>query len=133
VLLAGCSGQPAPSDEAGFGLPRHPVHTALPDSLRDLTGTLRVEPNGCFTLDLDEGDRRWVIWPRGAAQEGGRVILPDGDDVGDGDRLASVGAVTDAVDLPEWSVADGYLRSVGTFCDADRRGVVIVDRVRHDR
>jgi hypothetical protein len=110
----------------------HPVHTALPGLLRDITGTLRVESNGCFTLEFDEGERRWVIWPRDTTQEGDVVILSNGENVGDGDRLVSMGALTDAIDLPEWSITDGYLRSFGAFCEADQQGIVIVDRVRRD-
>ena len=131
--VGACAGQPPAGDEGGFGLPILPSNDPPRGPAGVVTGTLRVESNGCFTLDLDEGDQPWVVWPSGTTQEGDRVILPGGDEVGDGDRLRGDGALADADDLPEWSVSDSYFHAFGTFCGADERGVVLLDRVHRDR
>lgn len=130
LSLAACAVQEGASDEAGFGLPVQPSDAALPGVREDVLGTLRVESNGCFTLELDGGGRPWLVWPPGATQEGAVVVLPGGDEVGDGDRLVAVGAPATAEALPGWSEPDSYFHAFGTFCEAHQRGVVLLDEVR---
>jgi hypothetical protein len=126
LALAACS---AVDHTAGLGLPTQPPDDPVPGARADVGGTLRVESNGCFTLESDAGDRRWIVWPAGFAADGDAVRLAGSQRAGDGDRLAGVGADVDASALPAWTDVDSYFHSFGVFCDADRLGVVVLDEV----
>src|SRR5690606_27278312 len=129
LLLAACGADPDDS-QAGFGLP-----TVSPDQVAgartDLSGTMHVESNGCFTWtgDDEESERRWVVWPASASHDGDRVDLGDGRSLTDGDAVVGTGLRADADVLPEWEHRDSYFFSFGTFCGADERGVVVFDEV----
>ncbi|WP_447924456.1 hypothetical protein [Georgenia muralis] len=133
AVLAGCTDA---TDDAlgGFGLPVLDPDD-VPGEREQLSGVMHVESNGCFTWtgegDPDEG--RWVVWPRGAEQDGDRVRLAGGDEVTDGDTITGSGLRADAAALPDWELTDSYFRSFGTFCGADERGIVVLDDVRLDR
>ena len=125
LALAGCAGA---DDLAGFGLAVQPEE-GIAGPRGPVTGVLRVERNGCFTLEGADGARRWVLWPRDAQHDDDHVRLGDGTRVGDGAVLVGEGTFVDATALPDWS-ADGYYGSFGRFCAADELGVVVLDEVR---
>ena len=126
VALTACS----PTDDtAGFGLPTQPPDEPVPGARAEVSGTLRVESNGCFTLESDAGTRRWIVWPSGLEADGDVVRLGGSDAAGDGDELTGVGAEVDPSAFPQWENPDSYFRSFGTFCDADTLGVVVLDEV----
>jgi len=129
LVLAGCAGA---GDEtlAGFGLPVQPEE-GVPGPRRPVSGVLRVEHNGCFTLEDAGGARRWLVWPRDARHDDDHVVLGDGTAVGDGAVLVGEGARVDAAALPDFT-SDGYYGSFGRFCGADELGVVVLDEVRAD-
>ncbi|RPF26904.1 hypothetical protein [Georgenia muralis] len=139
AVLAGCTDA---TDDAlgGFGLPVVDPDD-VPGEREQLTGVVHVERDGCFTWtgdgdgdgDSETDERRWVVWPRGAEQDGDRVRLEDGDEITDGDTLTGTGLRADAAALPDWELTDSYFRAFGTFCGADERGIVVLDDVRLDR
>lgn len=131
LVLAACSHQD-PWTEAGPGLPTQPADAALPGDRLDMMATLRVESNGCFTLDVGEGDQPWAVWPAGSRQDDDRIILVNGDEVGDGDRLLLRGAFAPAEVLPRWSAPGSLFNAHGTFCEAGERGVILVDQAERD-
>ena len=130
VALTGCA---APDSKGGFGL-----GTLQPSSAdaafasagatpAELHGALAVESNGCFTWRSDDDtDGAWLVWPDGALDDADGVVLPDGRRVADGAALHGTGAVVALADLPDGSAADSYFGSFGGFCDADRRGVLVL-------
>lgn len=127
--LAGC-GPGTADDTAGFGLP---IHEAEPSStVEEVSGTLRVESNGCFTLEVG-GTRPWVVWPPGSSHDGDQVLLADGEAVADGDRLTGTGTLEGADALPDWTNPDSYFHSFGTFCEAEERGVVLLTQVQTEQ
>lgn len=139
AVLAGCTD--ATDDSlGGFGLPVVDPED-VPGERERLTGVMHVERDGCFTWTGDgDGDsegetdeRRWVVWPRGAEQDGDRVRLEDGSEVIDGAAITGSGLRADAAALPDWELTDSYFRAFGTFCGADESGIVVLDDVRLDR
>jgi len=126
LLPAACSG-----NEAGFGLPTEPADETLAAARTDLSGTLHVESDGCFTWQGEDGLHRWVVWPRGAGQDmsdGARVRV-GGRLLGEGDEVAGSGTLAEASVLPGWSDENSYFGSFGRFCDADVRGIVVFHEV----
>lgn len=130
VLVTGCGvGEPG-SDEVGWGLPVLHDGEHVAGAVTPVDGAFRVEENGCFTLEMPDGSRRWVVWPRDAEQADDTVVLPDGGVVADGDRVSGTGVVAGAEVLPTWSTVDSYFRSIGDFCGAGEAGVVVLSEVR---
>ena len=128
LLLAGCG---VTGDEAGFGVPRQPAGPPLAGTRTEIRGTVRVESNGCLTLDTGSGERRWIVWPAGQEENQGRPAL-DGRLVTDGDELTGTGSVVSADALPDWSYRDSYFGSYGAFCGAGQKGIVVLDDVVRD-
>lgn len=129
VLLLALTACTSPDDLGGFGLPAQPPDEPVPGTRTDVRGTLRVESNGCFTLESEAGTRRWIVWPSGLESDGDVVRLGGSDAAGDGDELTGVGAEVDPSALPQWENPDSYFYSFGTFCDADALGVIVLDEV----
>lgn len=127
VVGAGCG--PVGDSSAGFGMPTQPRDRPVPGERTDVEGVLRVESNGCFTLELEDGARRWVVWPPGTGMDDDGVVLGRSSRVADGDRLTGTGALVDAAALPDWENADSYFRAFGSFCEAGETGVVVLDVV----
>lgn len=126
LLLAACA--PVGDDsQAGFGLPSV---DDVPGPHEGVQGTLHVEQNGCFTLELDDDVRPWAVWPPGAEHDGDHVVLPGGERVGEGAVLTGTGVLGPADLLPDWANQDSYFHSFGTFCAAEDRGVVLLVEVR---
>ncbi|QHT55936.1 hypothetical protein GXP71_07515 [Cellulomonas sp. H30R-01] len=114
--------------EAGFGTPTQQSVGEVPGERTDVEGVLRVEANGCFTLELDDGTRPWIVWPEGTTMDAD-VVVPGTTRATDGDRLAGRGVLVDASALPGWENADSYAHAFGAFCDAAVVGVVALDEV----
>lgn len=114
--------------QAGFGMPTQDGVGRVPGERTDVEGVLRVEDNGCFTIELDDGTRRWVVWPGGTEMDDDVAVL-GATRATDGDRLSGRGVVVDASALPEWENPDSYGHAFGSFCDAGVLGVVALDEV----
>ena len=134
VFLSGCT-----SSEAGLGLPvlsTSDAEAAIAAGDAEpgpVSGTLAVEPNGCFTWNSGEGaDRPWVVWPDDARHDGDGVILGSGERIVAGAELDGVGADVELADLPDGRNPDSYFASFGTFCSADVTGVLVLTRVATD-
>lgn len=134
VSICGCSG----STHSGYGLPTlapEAQRQVLEDSGRSpvsLDGSLRIESNGCMTLDdssLTGEVQAWIIWPDTAHQDGDAVILDSGSKLVDGDSIGGAGAYIDLTALPDAAEASSYFASFGRFCDAAERGVVLLTEV----
>jgi hypothetical protein len=125
LLLAGCS---SGSDEGGFGVPKQPADAPLDGGRVTITGTVVVQSNGCIALDTGVGEPRWIVWPADQEDDMGQPVL-DGRVVADGDRLRGTGTQGPADVLPDWSNADSYFASYGTFCAAEETGIVALDDV----
>jgi hypothetical protein len=130
-VVMGCapreSGESA-NDETGWVIPTQNPGETIAGARTDIEGVLRVESNGCFTLELPGGERRWVIWPEGTLQADSRVTF-DEVSLSDGDGLVGVGALVTPDAIPGWADFDGYTHSLGEFCDAERLGVAALDSV----
>jgi hypothetical protein len=124
LLLAGCSGD----DEGGFGVPKQPAEAPLDGGRVTISGTVVVQSNGCLTLDTGIGAPRWIVWPADQEDDMGQPVV-DGRVVADGDRLRGTGTQGTADVLPDWSNADSYFASYGTFCSAEETGIVVLDDV----
>ncbi len=134
VVLAaaiGMSGCSSTSSEAGFGLPTlSPGDAAevLADARTEpieLTGTLVVEPNGCFAVAGLAADAAWIVWPDTARQRGDVVRLASGVELGAGSSLTASGALVDLADLPGGARSSSYFGSFGRFCHADERRIAV--------
>ncbi|WP_124341794.1 hypothetical protein [Cellulomonas algicola] len=124
LVVAACG----TDSEAGFGMPTQQSVGQVPGERSDVEGVLRVEANGCFTLELDDGTRPWVVWPAGTTMDAEAAVLGT-TRATDGDRLAGRGVLVDASALPGWENADSYAHAFGAFCDAEAVGVVALDEV----
>jgi uncharacterized protein YfaP (DUF2135 family) len=125
LLLAGCGDA---GSEGGFGVPRQPADAPLVGTRTEIRGTVRVEANGCLTLDTGNRAARWIVWPAGQEEEQGQPVLA-GRVVADGDEVTGSGAEMSAAVLPGWSNDSSYFRSYGSFCAAGERGIVVLDDV----
>ena len=138
VLAAGLAGCSQAESEAGYGLPtlaseaQSAVLAETGASRAAVSGTLVVEPNGCFSLEAsdDAGARRaWVVWPDTARQDGDVVVLDSGARIGQGDHLDVSGAYVDLSSLPHGGEASSYFGSFGRYCDAEAVGVLLLTKV----
>lgn len=125
LVVAACGAD----SQAGFGMPTQTAVGGVPGERTEVGGVLRVEVNGCFTLELDDGSRRWVVWPDGFEHDGEGVVLARSFRALDGDRLVGEGLLVDAAALPDWENPDSYAHAFGTFCEAGDLGVVAFDEV----
>lgn len=112
LFLVGCTGPafdegeptPAESAAAGSGTPRHTLHAASEQPIRDdtITGVLGADSveGGCAYLESADGTRYEVIYPRGwrVTVSPLEVTDPDGHVVArGGDELTVRGAKTTEV------------------------------------
>lgn len=135
LLLAAAAGGCSASDrgdgsEGGMALPQQRDGEAYPGDRVPVTGTVVLQPNGCFRLRTAAGTRL-VVWPRGSRQDpqdGATVRLPSGEPLRDGDPVTGSG-----LDFPIsglTGVPDGYWGSVVTFCAPADATVLVLDDVR---
>lgn len=130
AALAACSGE-EPSD--GFGVPTVAFEEAVEAAAEPVEGTVAVRANGCFDLELPDGEVRWIVWPEGTrlGDDGDQLVVRDLL-VRDGDAISGTGALAGAEVLPGWEDPDSYFASFGTFCEAQEYGVVVLDEVTLD-
>ncbi|WP_084104212.1 hypothetical protein [Demequina sp. NBRC 110056] len=128
AALAGCQGTGDEDAQGGFGVPIQPSADAVAGDRQQISGTVTVRANGCVDLAVEgEADSRWVVWPpETPAADGGAMPELDGVAVADGDTVVGTGALVDAEALPDWE-RDGYFTAFGGFCEAQERGVVVLD------
>lgn len=93
-----------------------------------LTGTLHLQSNGCWTVDLGDGDRLLVFPPDYAmASDGTTMIAPDGTGFSDGVDVDAMGGIVPVEGFP--GVPDGFWGNYLEFCDAAASEVVVVDEL----
>jgi hypothetical protein len=132
IALCGCAGG-LDDSEGGFGLgtlDADSADAALASAGVDpvnRSGALSVASNGCFMWSSDDdADGAWLVWPAEARQSDDGVILGDGEQVGDGDRLEAIGSLVALSDLPDGGNPDSYFGAYGGFCGAGERGVLVI-------
>ncbi|CAN5859181.1 hypothetical protein BH23ACT4_BH23ACT4_02770 [soil metagenome] len=94
-----------------------------------LTGTLHLESNGCWTIDLGDGPRL-IVFPPGFtqdAEDGSVMVAPDGSAFSDGMDVDATGGIVPTDGFP--GVPDGYWGNYLGFCDPDTPEVVVVDEL----
>jgi hypothetical protein len=126
AALTGCGG--TVDDEGGFGVPRVPADARVDAPPTEIRGTVRVEDDGCLTLETGSGQRRWIVWPSDQEDDQGQPVLDDRV-VEDGDVLVGSGTELPGDALPGWMRSDGYFVSFGGFCSAEETGVVVLGDV----
>ena len=126
ATLAGCAGE---DDSAGFGVPTLVFSEVIDTVAQPLEGTVVVESNGCFDLELPGGELRWIVWPEGTrlGDDGDQVVVGELP-VSNGDAITAAGAVAEADVLPGWENPDSYFASFGAFCGAEERGIVALEQ-----
>lgn len=127
LILAACGAlEEAP---AGFGVPRQQAVDEVTAERTPITGTVRLASNGCLDLEIEGEGLRWIVWPPGAAQHPDEASATVVNDVAyrDGDTITGVGALVELSELPAGDNPDSYFSSFGTYCGADRAGVVVLD------
>ena len=128
--LAACT---AEDNSDGFGVPTVSFEDAVDAAAEPLEGTVTVRANGCFDLELQDGELRWIVWPEGTrlGDDGDQLVVRDVP-VRDGDAVSGMGALAGAEALPGWENPDSYFKSFGTFCGAQEYGIVVLDQVSVD-
>ena len=122
-LLAACTTPEA--GLGGLGLPRQHPGEEYPGARMAITGVFQVADDGCFQL-LTKGNRVFVIWPPGAAEDGPlRIRFRDGSVLQEGDVITGTGAYTPVAPL----VADrnGYWATTLGFCAPEADEVIVLD------
>jgi|GEM_PF-5167535 len=84
----------------------------------DARSAVIVEEKGCFAIETDAGERLWVVWPEGSrlGAAGHTVILADGVEVNNGDRVALTGWITTRSSLPQGEQHDSMWGESAAFC-----------------
>jgi hypothetical protein len=116
------------SNLGGDGLP-----VQIPDEdyghfAGSLTGTLHLQSNGCWTVDLGDRDRLIVFPPDYAlASDGEAMMGPGGVSFSNGIAVDAKGGIVPAEGFP--GVPDGYWGNYFEFCDPTAADVVVVDEL----
>ncbi|HWB87745.1 MAG TPA: hypothetical protein VG872_00875 [Acidimicrobiia bacterium] len=128
LALVACTGA-AEETEGGDGLPvQNPAETYGHDSA-EISGTVTLEPNGCWTIDLGDG-KRLLVFPAGYTMDNELALMlsPDGQvDVGDGDLITGLGGVVSAEGFP--GVPDGFWGNYLAFCEPEIGAFAVVDEI----
>jgi hypothetical protein len=112
--------------EGGMGLPHQLAGETYPGDRMAVAGELVVAQNGCLELNVD-GARYFVIWPAGATLDA-FVRLPNGDVIGEGDRVEGTAALTPTAPLT--ANRDGYWANAIGFCAPEAAEVLVMDIAR---
>ncbi len=91
-----------------------------------LDGTLHLQTNGCWTVDLGDGDRL-VVFPADytRAADGAAMVGPGGASFSEGVEVDAIGGIVPAEGFP--GVPDGFWGNYFEFCASDATEVVVVD------
>lgn len=128
IALVACTGT-VEETVGGDGLPvQNPAETYGHDPV-EVSGTVTLEPNGCWTIDLGDG-KRLLVFPAGYTMDNELALMlsPDGRvDVGDGDRIIALGGVVAAEGFP--GVPDGFWGNYLAFCGPELEEFAVVDEI----
>lgn len=117
------------STTSNFGGDRLPVQIPEEDYghfAGSLTGTIHQQANGCWTVDLGDGNRLLVFPPDYTmAADGAAMMSPGGASFSDGAEVDGFGGIVPVEGFP--GVADGFWGNYFEFCDASE--VVVVDEL----
>jgi hypothetical protein len=94
-----------------------------------LTGSLGLESNGCWTIDLGDGPRL-IVFPPGYTQDAedtSVMVSPDGSRFSDGMGVDATGSIVLSEGFP--GVPDGFWVNYFDFCDPGTTEVVVVDEL----
>lgn len=94
-----------------------------------LTGSLALESNGCWRIDLGDGPRL-VVFPPGYTQDpadGSLMVSPDGSTFTDGMEVDATGGIVRTDGFP--GTPDGYWGNYLDFCDPGATEMVVVDQL----
>jgi hypothetical protein len=93
-----------------------------------LAGTIHQQDNGCWTVDLGDGDRLVVFPPDFTkAADGAAMVGPGGASFSDGTEVDAVGGIVGTEGFP--GVPDGFWGSYFEFCEAAKPEIVVVDEL----
>ncbi|MEX0796463.1 MAG: hypothetical protein WD274_07200 [Acidimicrobiia bacterium] len=93
-----------------------------------LTGTLHLQSNGCWTVDLGDGDRLVVFPPDYTlASDGAAMMGPGGVSFSDGMAVDAIGGIVPTEGFP--GVPDGFWGNYFEFCDPAAAEAVVVDEL----
>jgi hypothetical protein len=134
LLLAACGtlSLPAASDQSNLGGDGLPVQTEDQQILHDahpVTGVLRLQPNGCWTVEAD-GTQMVVIFPIGFLKppdDGRSMQSPDGFFFSDGSSFEGMGSAVPVGRLPGYP--DGLFGDYLAFCGPDTPEVFVLDSI----
>jgi len=119
---------PKPQNLGGDGLPVQVPGEDYGRRPRALTGQLRLESNGCWTIVID-GVSRLVVFPSDFAKpaDDGSVLVGEDYVARSGAEVDARGAVVPAAGFP--GVPDGFWGNYLAFCDPIEREFVVLDEV----
>jgi len=92
-----------------------------------LTGLILLQDDGCWTVDLGDGDRL-VVFPQGFTQDpndGSLIVGPDGTIVQSATVIDAMGGVVPSSQLADGS--DGYWGGYLAFCNPEVQDFVVLD------
>jgi hypothetical protein len=116
------------SNLGGDGLPVQVPEEDYGHFAGSLTGTLHLRSNGCWTVDLGDGDRLIVFPPdHSLASDGAAMVGPGGASFSDGMDVDAIGGIAPAEGFP--GIPDGFWGNYFAFCDLAASEVVVVDEL----
>ena len=141
IVVAACGAAP---ESTGSTMPAETTSTisnlggdGLPVQIPDedyghfagsLTGSLHLQSNGCWTVDLGDGDRLIVFPPDYTlASDGAAMVGPSGASFSDNMDVDAIGGIVPADRVP--GVPDGFWGNYFEFCDPDASEIVVVDEL----
>ena len=117
------------SNLGGDGLPVQKPSEDYGHRSSRVTGTLTLEPNGCWTVDLGDGPRL-LVFPQGydkPPDDGSLMRSPDGMIIRSGMAIDGVGGIVPTDLMPD--VPDGYWGFYIGFCDPERPEMAVLDSI----
>jgi hypothetical protein len=128
--VTGCWEAPTEVDGPSLGGDRLPVQVegeVYPETDTELGGIASLHENGCWTLDIGDGDRL-LVFPEGFVKDetGSMMVSPDqSQQIGDGSHLTFVGARATVDAMP--GGLDGFWGNHLAFCEPELGEFVVVD------